>query len=87
MLIKVKFFAALRERANRSGMELRLPKKATVADLLKDIGAMLNDDTLLATCVVAVNNEYAAPQRVLRDGDTVAIIPPVSGGEIGRAHV
>jgi molybdopterin converting factor small subunit len=29
---------------------------------------------------VAVNREYAAVDLVLRDGDEVALLPPVSGG-------
>jgi molybdopterin converting factor small subunit len=35
---------------------------------------------LLQTTAVAVNREYATPQTVIRPGDEVALIPPVSGG-------
>ena len=28
----------------------------------------------------AVNHEYSGPGRALKDGDEVALIPPVSGG-------
>jgi molybdopterin converting factor subunit 1 len=34
----------------------------------------------LATCRVAVDEEFAADDTPLRDGQTVAFIPPVSGG-------
>jgi molybdopterin synthase sulfur carrier subunit len=30
--------------------------------------------------MVAVNEEYAEPDDVIKSGDTVALIPPVSGG-------
>ena len=30
--------------------------------------------------VVAVNADYAEPETVLRQGDDVCLIPPVSGG-------
>tara|TARA_Y100000588_G_C13344029_1_gene539409 strand:+ start:214 stop:393 length:180 start_codon:yes stop_codon:yes gene_type:complete len=30
--------------------------------------------------VVAVNNEYASEQSMLKNNDEVALIPPVSGG-------
>jgi len=30
--------------------------------------------------MIAVNEEYASSDQVLKEGDTVAIIPPVSGG-------
>jgi molybdopterin converting factor small subunit len=33
---------------------------------------------------VAVNQEYASADHALRDGDEVALIPPVSGGDGGR---
>jgi molybdopterin converting factor subunit 1 len=32
------------------------------------------------TVAVAVNQEYAAPDAPLSDGDEVALIPPVAGG-------
>ena len=35
---------------------------------------------LLPTCALAVNCVYAHDDTVLRDGDEVAILPPVSGG-------
>ena len=34
----------------------------------------------LATYMIAVNNEYAEPNVTLKQGDEVAVIPPVSGG-------
>jgi molybdopterin synthase catalytic subunit/molybdopterin converting factor small subunit len=34
----------------------------------------------LAASAVAVNQEYAQPERLLAEGDEVAILPPVSGG-------
>ena len=36
--------------------------------------------SVISTCAVAVNERYADRSQPLRDGDVVAIIPPVSGG-------
>jgi molybdopterin synthase sulfur carrier subunit len=36
--------------------------------------------SVLSTCAVAVNERYADRNQALKDGDTIAIIPPVSGG-------
>jgi len=37
-------------------------------------------DGVWASVAVAVNREYAAADAVLREGDEVALLPPVSGG-------
>jgi molybdopterin synthase sulfur carrier subunit len=34
----------------------------------------------LASYMVAVNNQYAQPDRLINHTDEIAIIPPVSGG-------
>lgn len=54
---------------------------ASVASLLRQLH---QDGTIseraLQSAAVAVNHEYAQPERTLCDGDEVAILPPVSGG-------
>lgn len=34
----------------------------------------------LSSFMLALNNEYAHPDTIIRPGDEIAIIPPVSGG-------
>ena len=73
MPVTVRLFAGLRERAGWSHREV---EAATVADVW---GALeLGDEP--GGLLYAVNKEYAARDRVLADGDEVALIPPVSGG-------
>jgi molybdopterin synthase catalytic subunit len=71
--VTVRLFAGLRERAGWSSREV---DAARVADVWPALGLGDEPDGLL----YAVNREYAAPERELRDGDEVALIPPVSGG-------
>jgi molybdopterin synthase catalytic subunit/molybdopterin converting factor small subunit len=71
--VTVRLFAGLRERAGWSQREL---DAASVADVWPALG--LGDEP--AGLLYAVNREYAEPGRELRDGDEVALIPPVSGG-------
>jgi MoaE-MoaD fusion protein len=71
--VVVRLFAGLRERAGWSQRELDV---ATVADVWPALG--LGEEP--AGLLYAVNREYAEPSRELRDGDEVALIPPVSGG-------
>jgi MoaE-MoaD fusion protein len=72
--VRVRLFAALRERAGWSERELE--GVARVADVWRALGLGEEPPGLL----YAVNREYAPPERELADGDEVAVIPPVSGG-------
>jgi molybdopterin synthase catalytic subunit len=74
MVVSVRLFAGLRERAGRDRVEVELPDGAVVSDLL---AAM---DLAPRSCVVAINREYADEGAVVRAGDEVALVPPVSGG-------
>ena len=76
MKITVRLFAGLRERARSGQLELELPDEATVADIWPALE--LGDEP--AGLLYAVNRAYAEPDRLLADGDEVAMIPPVSGG-------
>jgi len=75
--ITVKLFAGLRERAGESERKLELDTGARVGDVWSPLGLGEEPEGLL----YAVNKEYASPDRRLSDGDEVALIPPVSGGE------
>jgi MoaE-MoaD fusion protein len=73
MRIKVRLFAGLRERAGWSSREI---DARTVADVWPALGLGDEPEGLL----YAVNRQYAERTQDLRDGDEVALIPPVSGG-------
>lgn len=83
MQVSVRLFAALRERAGAGELELELPEGASVGEAL----ARLRGLTEGVPVVMAVNREYAETEQVLHAGDEVALIPPVSGGSVGAAHV
>jgi molybdopterin synthase catalytic subunit/molybdopterin converting factor small subunit len=73
--VTVRLFAGLRERAGFS--ERELDDVARVADVWPRLDLGEEPEGLL----YAVNREYAEAGRELRDGDEVALIPPVSGGD------
>ena len=73
MTVTVRLFAGLRERAGWSRREI---DAATVGD----VWARLDLGEEPAGLLYAVNKEYAERDHALRDGDEVALIPPVSGG-------
>jgi molybdopterin synthase catalytic subunit len=74
MVVTVRLFAGLRERAGRDRVDVELPEGALVSDLLEAM------DVAPRSCVVAINREYATESEPVRAGDEVALVPPVSGG-------
>jgi MoaE-MoaD fusion protein len=78
---KVKLFASLREKAGRSELGWELEEGATVSTLLADLRRRLPGlGSTMERAWIAVNQQYAAPDTLLQDGDEVALFPPVSGG-------
>jgi molybdopterin synthase catalytic subunit len=82
MHIRVRLFAALRERAGTDQIELELPDGASVGDALERMQSLTDG----VSVVMAVNREYADPSEPLHSGDEVALIPPVSGGSVDSLH-
>jgi MoaD family protein len=81
MKVKVKFFAAPREVIGRSEIEQELPAGATVRQLLDEILAQYPALCRHVEAMnMAVNRRYVELDAELRDGDTVACVPPVGGG-------
>lgn len=76
--VRVRFFAVLRERAGCETKCVELPAGSTVSDLLARLEEEIRG--LPTGVAAAVDRTYAAPDRVLEDGEEVALIPPVSGG-------
>lgn len=81
MIVRLRFFASLRERLKASEAERTLADGATIADLWDALCRERPDlQPLSASISFAVNREYVERQHALADGDEVALIPPVSGG-------
>ncbi|HXV33514.1 MAG TPA: molybdenum cofactor biosynthesis protein MoaE [Gaiellaceae bacterium] len=76
MRVTVRLFAGLRERAGTAQRELELPAGSRLADVWAPLELGAEPEGLL----YAVNQGYASGDRLLADGDEVALIPPVSGG-------
>jgi molybdopterin synthase catalytic subunit len=83
MQVRVRLFAVLRERAGADQVELDLPEGARVQDALDRFAQLANGMRV----VMAINHEYADVDSPLREGDELALIPPVSGGSVRSLHV
>ena len=81
MIVRLRFFASLRERLRRSEAEYTLADGANVKDLWAALCADYPQLAELGTSVsFAVNQEYVDREHRLSNNDEVALIPPVSGG-------
>ena len=78
--MKVLAFGVVKDIFSNSIVDIDIEDVATVTQLktlLEEKYPQLNQ---LGSYMIAVNNEYASINEVIREGDEVAIIPPVSGG-------
>lgn len=83
MRVRVLYFARSREVAGTGEQVFELEEGAdTEALLARILAAHPSLGSVMQTCVFALNQEYVRPQEraALREGDEVAIIPPLSGG-------
>jgi molybdopterin synthase catalytic subunit len=80
--ITLKLFGSLREAVGESTIQVELAEGACVADLRRWLSArnpMV--DELGDRLAASVNLEIASADVVLQDGDEVAFLPPVAGGD------
>ncbi len=82
MTVHVRLFAILRERAGCDSLEIELGEGATVADAIEHLSSREPLAELFAQMplLLAVNRTYAQPETILRAGDELALVPPISGG-------
>ncbi|MDG2308168.1 MAG: molybdopterin converting factor subunit 1 [Candidatus Binatia bacterium] len=80
MKVQILFFASLRERTGKKAMEHDIADGTTAADLLAELRRDLPAMADAGRISLAVNEEYCEPTQLLKDGDEIALIPPVSGG-------
>ncbi|MBB83087.1 MAG: hypothetical protein CL931_04670 [Deltaproteobacteria bacterium] len=82
MKIQLLLFGSLRESVGQSRLEVDLPEGATLADLrgwLAERSEIV--EKLGERLAASINMEVADLSDVLEDGDEVAFLPPVAGGD------
>jgi len=77
-LITLLFFAGVKETIGRETLTLK-GKQQTIAQI-KEYLLNTYPSLSLQGVMVAVNEEFALDEDIVKENDTVAFIPPVSGG-------
>ena len=81
MKVKVLYFSSLKDRIKKSHEVIDIKEKTTVGEFIKILKERYPElEKNFDNVMIAVNEEYASSDQVLKEGDTLAIIPPVSGG-------
>lgn len=81
MRVGLRFFASVKDYFKTSEFTLEISAPISA----KEIFLKLFDDPSMAKSFLpstrfAINCEYVSPETLVKDGDEVAFIPPVSGG-------
>lgn len=81
--VKLLFFAKSRELAGISECEIELPTKISYTDLIEQLSRAYNLESLQKTFLISLNSDYCDKSSdliYLKEGDELAVIPPISGG-------
>jgi sulfur-carrier protein len=80
MKIQLLFFGIATDLVGRNSLTYSIQENTSI----KDLKNLFIDDYVnlknINEFAIAINEEYANEDLLIKDGDVVAIIPPVSGG-------
>src|SRR5918993_4512687 len=86
--VRVLFFGAARDAVGQEQIEVELESPINAegarATLLSEYPSLQRFGNSL---LFAVNQQYAENDRDIREGDELAVFPPVSGGSSGSASI
>lgn len=90
MRVRTLYFARLKELTGREAEELEVPEGSRCIDVIRAMAdrhgealrSYLFDESgaLRRSFAIALNGERSSPEAEVREGDTVVVIPPISGG-------
>lgn len=74
------YFGVSRDHTDKDEENLNVSEGLTVLDIKEELKQMYPQLEDIQNFALAVNESYAEDNQELNEGDTVAVIPPVSGG-------
>ena len=80
MKIQLLFFGITTDLVGEKSLSLGLEDNTSVSELKKILTTQFTALKNIHDFAIAVNEDYAEDALIIKNGDVVAIIPPVSGG-------
>ena len=81
MTVRVLFFAQCSDIVGSRELSVEVAPESSVQDLMNHLmGEYPRLAALERSIMLSVNQEYVEREQMLKDGDEVALITPVSGG-------
>ncbi len=80
-MLKVRFFASLKDLVGDSELEMQLEEETSVRSLFHQLETRFPElKKYQPILMVAINQEYANLDAFVSPGDELSFFPPVSGG-------
>ncbi len=77
----VKFFASARDIVGEKDLTVELDKESKVDDLMEQLYDQYPDlEDMKEQLLISVNKDRTDKDENLKDGDEIAVMPPVTGG-------
>lgn len=81
MKLCVQLFAAAKDLAGRSEVEIDVPSGASIGDVRRAlVDSVPKLERITAHAMFAINAEYVSETAIVPEKCEIALIPPVSGG-------
>ena len=81
MEVRILCFASTQDVTGQRELTLQVPDSATAGGCLEALKSEYPAlGPILGRCRIAVNDEFASESDAVSDGDTLALLPPMSGG-------
>jgi molybdopterin converting factor subunit 1 len=80
MKINTLFFGITTDLVGASELQVEVDENSSIAAFKEDLKDEFSQLENINSYAIAVNEEYATDDFVLKENDIVAVIPPVSGG-------
>ncbi len=81
MKVRILYFSSIKDKIKKQNEEIEITEETTIKELKeKLIEKYPEAEGIINKSMFAVNEEYVSDTYKLKEGDLVAVIPPVSGG-------